>query len=83
MVVGFRPENLSLVKVRNGVKVNGVVEITEMLGDTMNIYVSVGESKIIIRTSPTDKYDIGDTIEFFINQDYLHIFDANTELAIR
>ena len=83
VVVGFRPENLSLVKVGNGVKVNGVVEITEMLGDTMNIYISVGESKLIIRTSPTDKYDIGDTIEFFIDQDYLHVFDANTELAIR
>lgn len=83
VVVGFRPENLSLEKVKNGVKVNGVVEITEMLGDTMNIYISVGESKLIIRTSPTDKYNIGDAIEFFIDQDYLHIFDANTELAIR
>ena len=83
VVVGFRPENLSLVEVENGVKVHGTVEITEMLGDTMNIYVTVGNSNIIIRTTPTDKYKIDDEIDFYIDQDFLHVFDEETELAIR
>ena len=71
------------VEVENGVKVHGTVEITEMLGDTMNIYVTVGNSNIIIRTTPTDKYKIDDEIDFYIDQDFLHVFDEETELAIR
>ncbi len=83
IVLGFRPENISLVDVENGVRIIGEVEITEMLGDTMNIYVVVGDTHLIIRTTPTDKYSIGDKIEFYIDQNYIHIFDAKTEMAIR
>ena len=82
VVLGFRPESISLTPVTHGVKLLGEVEITEILGDTMNIYVTLGNNKLIIRTTPTDKYDIGDPIEFYIDQEYLHIFDAESENAI-
>ena len=84
IVIGFRPENISLEKEdENSVALVGNIELTEMLGDTMNIYVSLKESKIIIRTIPKNEYKIGDRIEFFVNQKCVHLFDSETENRIK
>lgn len=93
VVIGFRPEDIVLMpKQEEDVKqqqtrlpdvvLNGKVEITEMLGDTMNIYVTMGDNHLIIRTTPSDDYNIGDPIEFGFNFDKLHVFDGETELVI-
>ena len=94
VVVGFRPENIILktkevsetLTAQQGkladIVFKGNVEITEMLGDTMNIYVTMGENHIIIRTTPSDEFNIGDPIEFGVNYDSLHVFDGETELVI-
>ncbi len=82
VVVGFRPESISLENSEGAIAYHGIVEITEMLGDTMNIYVNMADNNVIIRTTPSDDYKIGDEIDFYINQSKLHVFDEETENAV-
>ncbi len=82
VVIGFRPENIRLVAKEGDIAYHGTVEITEMLGDTMNIYVTMGDNHLIIRTTPSDAYKIGDDIDFYVGFENLHVFDGETEMVI-
>ncbi len=86
ITLGYRPEN-ALTDVceyeqEKYVRMNGIVEVYEMLGDIQNVYLNVGEEKAIIKVKPEVNVQIGKEISYFIAKSDFHFFDSVTEDAI-
>jgi len=59
------------------------IQLSEMLGDTMNLHGFIGENPMAIKTSPFIKYDIGKNIDFEVQYKNVVLFDGDTELIIK
>ncbi len=75
--LGFRPENVLLydeAKAGRCAVLNGEVMLTEMLGDNVNVYVSVGGKDLILKLSPYDAPAVGETCRFMAPLELVHLF---------
>lgn len=87
LVVGYRPEHVKLEltpddKADEYIKMDGKVEVYEMLGDVQNVYLNCGKQKAIIKVNPDKEIKIESEIVYYIKKTDLHFFDAETEAAI-
>ena len=53
------------------------------MGNEIFAYLAAGDSSFVARVDPRSKYIIGDEVELVMNMANMHIFDNDTELAIR
>ena len=83
IVFGFRPESIELGEVDDACHVEAEVELTEMLGDNTNVYITAGEEKAILKVDPHDTPDIDTTITFSIPFESVYLFDGETESVIK
>jgi len=58
------------------------VEVTEMLGAEVFLYLSVAGSPATARVDPRSKAKAGDKIKVALDTNQIHIFDKETELTI-
>ena len=58
------------------------VDIRELLGAEYNLYVFIGENKVIIKMPSTQKLPDGESIKVPVYLDLMHFFDKETEKAI-
>lgn len=79
---GFRPEAISLKEQPNAYAIRGNVELTEMLGDNTNVYVTLGDKNVILKVDPHDTPEMGTDIVFYVPYDSTYLFDAETEYVI-
>lgn len=79
---GFRPEAISLGGNPEGYAIPANVELTEMLGDNTNVYVTIGDKNAILKVDPHDAPAIGADITFSIPVESAYLFDAETENVI-
>ena len=64
--------------------VEAKVEVTELMGNEIFVYLNTGEhSGYIARVDPRSKYHFDDNVQVAFNMENFHIFDAETEDAIR
>jgi multiple sugar transport system ATP-binding protein len=63
--------------------VNATIDVTELMGNEIFIYLKSGEHNFIARVDPRSRYTIGDQVKIYFNMENMHIFDHETELAIR
>ena len=82
VVLGFRPEAISLKEVPNALKVDSFVELTELLGDNSNIYVKSGENTAILKVDSHDTPEMDAPLTFWIPMDSVYLFDGETEKAL-
>ena len=82
IVFGFRPEAIELGEVDGACHVRAQVELTEMLGDNTNVYITAGEDKAILKVDPHDTPEIDSTITFSIPYEEVYLFDGETENVI-
>lgn len=84
VVMGFRPESCSIeeLKGENVLKEAIVVEVAEMLGDTMNIYGYIDKTSVVVRTTPFTKYEVNKPLRFDVSYDHIVFFDAKSENII-
>ncbi len=82
IVFGFRPEAIELGKADNACHVEAQVELTEMLGDNTNVYITAGEDKAILKVDPHDTPEIDSTVAFSIPYEDVYLFDGETEMVI-
>ncbi len=82
IVFGFRPEAIDLFAEENAYKIDADVELTEMLGDNTNVYITSGEEKAILKVDPHDTPEIDEPITFCIPYESVYLFDAETEQRI-
>ncbi len=83
IVFGFRPEAIELGSQSNAYQVKAVVELTEMLGDNTNIYITADEDKAILKVDPHDTPEVDTDIAFSIPYESVYLFDGETEMVIQ
>ena len=88
VIYGIRPEDIHDPKftppgVSNQSLIEAKVDVMEMMGNEVFLYLEVSGSTMIARVDPRTGYKVGDTVQVAGNTDNLHIFDKATEVAIR
>lgn len=89
VVLGIRPETIYDAALNNPIESNAEnsfeakVDVLEPLGPEYTAYLVVGSSNLIATIDSGTKITEGQTAKFCINVDQLHIFDQETEQAIR
>ncbi len=82
IIVGFRPEAISLAEVENSFKLSSKVELTELLGDNTNVYVDMNGDKVILKVDPHDTPKMDTEISYYVPHKSIYLFDAETEDVI-
>lgn len=84
VIMGFRPESCGLgsTKKKNFLNLSMIVEVSEMLGDTLNIYGKIGENDVVFRTNPFTQYEVNKPLDFYVPYDRILFFDVKSENII-
>jgi multiple sugar transport system ATP-binding protein len=87
IVFGIRPENIHDAEfVPPGIdaeKVAVKVDVTELMGNEIFLYLVSGKHTFVARVDPRSKLRLGQQASVVFDMDSIHIFDAATEMAIR
>jgi multiple sugar transport system ATP-binding protein len=59
------------------------VEVTELMGNEVFLYLKTGDKDYVARVDPRSKARIGNDIQVAFNLDNMQLFDKDTEQAIR
>ena len=59
------------------------VDVTELMGNEIFVYLASGEHTYIARVDPRTRVHMGDDMQVVFNMDNMHIFDLETEDAVR
>jgi len=63
--------------------VEGLIDVTELMGNEVFLYVANGEHNFVARVDPRTSARMGDRMQVVFNMDNMHLFDLETEQAIR
>jgi len=87
VVFGVRPEDLhDPTYAPPGIHtalVETNVDVTELMGNEVFLYLRTGDRNFVGRVDPRSRARIGDKIQIAMNLDNMHLFDKETEQAIR
>jgi multiple sugar transport system ATP-binding protein len=87
VVFGIRPENIHDVNFTpsniHGEKIDIKVDVTELMGNEIFLYLVNGKSIFVARVDPRSKLRVGEQAQVVFDMDNFHIFDAASEQAIR
>jgi multiple sugar transport system ATP-binding protein len=80
--LGIRPEDLT-EEVREGRQTLNIdVDVVEVLGSDQYLYGRIGGDNVIARLNPQFKVAVGDKVPLALDDDRMHLFDAETEEAL-
>jgi multiple sugar transport system ATP-binding protein len=83
---GIRPEDVydsnEYVSSHPENKMKAKVEITELMGAEIYLYLDVEKEQLVARVAPTSKAQIGDVIDIAADMSKMHLFDKETEISI-
>ncbi|MEW5951588.1 MAG: sn-glycerol-3-phosphate ABC transporter ATP-binding protein UgpC [Elusimicrobia bacterium] len=84
VILGIRPDDIVLdsAKIDHAHKLSAVVEVIELLGHRENIYLKMGEQRILAVGEAFGDLSPNAKAEFSLNYKNIHIFDAITEKRI-
>ncbi len=86
VIFGVRPEDVHDPNYAPpgiiGAPVNSRVDVTELMGNEVFLYLVSGNKNYIARVDPRTAARVGQEVEVLINMDNMHIFDRDTEVAI-
>jgi len=87
IVFGIRPEDVHDPEYAppsiTGAPVKSRVDVTELMGNEIFLYLLTGTKSFIARVDPRTSARVGQDVEVLFNMDNMHIFDRDTEVAIR
>jgi multiple sugar transport system ATP-binding protein len=87
VVFGIRPEDIyNPAFVPPGIHAAPIetkVDVTELMGNEIFLYLVSGSNNIVARVDPRTNFQIGDKVQVSLNMDKCHLFDPETEKAIR
>jgi multiple sugar transport system ATP-binding protein len=87
VIFGMRPEDIHDADyappgIQSGA-VEGQVDVTELMGNEVIVYLITGDDTFLARVDPRTSFRVGNKVQVVMNMDNAHIFDRNTEEAIR
>ena len=87
VVFGVRPEDIhDRDFTPPGIRVEPMtvaVDVTELMGNEIFLYLLTGQKVFIARVDPRTKARVGNKMDVAVNMDNIHLFDPDTEAAIR
>jgi len=87
VILGVRPEDIHdreyLPGNLNGAPITSQVDVMEPMGSEINLYLLAGKNSFMAIVDPRSQGRPGKTMDVVVNLDHLHVFDKQTELAIR
>jgi multiple sugar transport system ATP-binding protein len=87
VVLGVRPEDIhDAGYTPPGIvpfQTSGMVEVTELMGNEVFVYLNTGGMSYIARVDPRTSAYVGNDLGIAINTGNMHLFDAESEVAIR
>ena len=87
IIFGIRPEDIhnpSFVPADiYPQSVDAKVDITELMGNEIFVFLKTSDSDYVARVDPRSRYGIADDVQVVFNMANMHIFDKDTEVAIR
>ncbi len=87
VIMGIRPEDIHdphyLPPEIIPQPVDGKVEVTELMGNEIQLHISTGEQTFVARVDPRTKTSMGEPIQVVFNMGNMHLFDPESEKAIR
>jgi multiple sugar transport system ATP-binding protein len=89
VTLGIRPESMFDASLNNPVATtehnvfDAKVDVLEPLGPEYTTYLFTGTHNLIANIDSASKIAEGKTAKFCVNLDQIHIFDAETEVAVR
>jgi len=87
VVLGVRPEDIHDPEYAppgiTGAPVQTRVDVTELMGNEIFLYLLSGTKSFIARVDPRTSARVGQDISVLFNMDNIHVFYRDTEIAIR
>ncbi len=87
VVLGIRPEDVHdrdyIPGALNGAPISAQVDVMEPMGSEIYLYLMSGATSFVARVDPRSQGRPGKPIDVMVNLDHIHVFDKETELAIR
>jgi len=87
IILGIRPEDISDPRYAPtdifAQPVEGKIEVTELMGNEIFLIVASGDHNYVARVDPRSTARMGDRTQLVFNMNNMHIFDPDTERAIR
>ena len=82
-LAGFRPEHVEVGNGQSGsAHFTATVEVVEYLGDEQLVHLAGGDRHLLAKLPIEERLTPGQEQEFSIPREKLHVFDAQTELAV-
>ncbi|MBQ7500184.1 MAG: sn-glycerol-3-phosphate ABC transporter ATP-binding protein UgpC [Clostridia bacterium] len=86
VIMGIRPEALyddpRIVDTMPDTTFECDVDVTELMGAEIHLYITVDEQVMVARVAPNSKARAGDKIKLAVDATRIHIFDKDTERCI-
>jgi len=87
VIFGIRPEDIHNPQFAPpGITtqpVDAVVDVTELMGNEIFVYLKTGDHNYVARVDPRTRFHLDDQVQMVFNMDNFHIFDKDTEQAVR
>jgi len=87
VIFGIRPEaihdSLTMASPGSGPTAEVRVEVSEPMGSETLLYLDTGKTSFIARVNPTDRFDAGQKVQVTFDLTHAHLFDPETEQALR
>ena len=87
IIFGLRPENMHDPEYAppgiHQALVESKVEVTELMGNEVIVYLNAKDKSFLARVDPRSKMRVGNTVGIAFDMDRFHLFDKQTEKAIR
>jgi len=87
VTLGLRPENIHgspyVPPNINAAHLKATVEVVELLGHELHVFANSGKNSFVAIVDTRLAPSVGSEVELVANVDSMHIFDKDTELAIR
>jgi multiple sugar transport system ATP-binding protein len=87
VVFGIRPENIHGVDFKpaniQAAPLNATVEVIELLGHELHLYLNSGSSSFVAIVDTRMAPSVGNEVGLVVDIDQIHLFDKDTEVAIR
>ena len=87
VIMGVRPEDIQDPNfLPPGIipqPVEGEIDVTELMGNEIQLYIRSGEHSYVARVDPRTNARMGQHIQVVFNMGNMHLFDPDTEQAIR
>ena len=87
VTLGIRPEDIylsdRLPKDITGELVQARVDVVELVGNEILLYLILGKASCIARVDPRSDVHTGQSVQLLLNMENIHLFDKESEQALR